>query len=103
MTTTGRCCPRCRIPRPPAAAHHVALQDGRSAIIGLCLQCEQALDRLPARTRRKALARAVDKAVGDPGRHWCALYDDQGAADVACALLGVRELADDALKALGWR
>ena len=103
MITTGRCCPRCRIPRPPAAAHHVALQDGRSAIVGVCLQCEQALDRLPARTRRKALDRAVNRAVADPARHWCALYDDQGAADLSCALLGVRELADEALRALGWR
>lgn len=102
MTTTGRCCPRCRIPRPPAAAHHVALHGGQSAIVGVCASCEQALDQLPSTTRRKALDRAVDRAVADPGRHWCALYDDQGAADVACALLGVRELADDALQAIGW-
>lgn len=103
MTTTGRCCPRCRLPRPPAAAHHVALQDGRSSIVGMCLHCEKALDKLPTTTRRKALARAVDKAVGDPGRHWCSVFEDRDAADLSCALLGVRELADEALRALGWR
>lgn len=103
MTATGRCCPRCRLPRPPAAAHHVALHGGQSAIVGLCLQCEQALDRLPARTRHKAIERAVDRAAGDPGRHWCAVFADRNAADLSCALLGVRRHADDALAALGWR
>ena len=126
MTATGRCggltqreadpdtdsprgdsaprhCPRCRLPRPPAAAHHVALHGGQSAIVGLCASCEQAIARLPSTTRRKALTRAVDKAVGDPGRHWCSVFEDQGAADLSCALLGLHELAHEALQALGWR
>lgn len=101
--TTGRCCPRCRLPRPPAAAHHVALHGGQSAIVGLCASCEQALDQLPSTTRRKALDRAVDRAVADPGRHWCSVFEDRDAADLSCALLGVEGMAGEALRALGWR
>ena len=97
-----RHCPRCRLPRPPAAAHHVALHGGQSAIVGLCASCEQAIARLPSTTRRKAIERAVNRAVADPGRHWCSVFEDRNAADLNCALLGVREVADEALQALGW-
>lgn len=97
-----RCCPRCRLPRPPRAAYHFELR-GKSAVVGLCAHCERDLARLPASTARKAIARAVDRAVADPGRHWCTTFKDSDAADLACALAGMHGLSGDALQALGWR
>ena len=101
--TTGRCCPRCRLPRPPAAIYEGRAASGSYHVIGLCARCERDLDRLPAGTRHRALLRALDRADADPDRYLAARFDEAGAAALVARWIGRDEDRAAVLQAIGWR
>jgi len=126
MTATGRCggltqrdadpdtdsprgdsaprhCPRCRLPRPPAAIYEGRAASGSYLVLGLCASCERDLDRLPAATRHRALLRALDRADADVDRYLAARFDEAGAAALVARWIGRDEDRAAVLKAIGWR
>lgn len=98
-----RHCPRCRLPRPPAAIYEGRAASGSYHVIGLCARCERDLDRLPAGTRHRALLRALDRADADADRYLAARFDEAGAAALVARWIGRDEDRAAVLQAIGWR
>jgi hypothetical protein len=96
-------CPRCRLPITAIGRAIAATSsDGeRSGVIGICRRCTAEEAKLPAGLLTKRLQPAADRALNDPGRYYCTIYD-RGAAILATALLGHPDYATRTLVALGW-
>lgn len=100
--TLSRCCPACRLPRPPERIYRAG-ENALHAVFGVCAACTQRHDRLPRRSLHKLLNGVAVTAARNPDRYWCAVFPDMGAAAVAFGVLTGRP--DDCLaliEQLGW-
>jgi hypothetical protein len=95
-------CPHCQLPlRSLGRVITATSADGLYfAVIGLCRRCTLSDRNLPEPLRGRQAA--IERALSDPGRYLCTLYADPGAARLAMALIGHKELSSRTLAALGW-
>lgn len=74
----------------------------RAGVIGICRRCTNDEARLPASLHIKRLQPAMDRALDDPGRYLCTLYNDIDTAVLAVSLLAHPDYATRTMQALGW-
>lgn len=96
-----RLCPACRLPFLPDQIHLGDVPAG-FVVFAVCERCAGRYRRLPAGTRHKMLNGALDRASADPERYWCAVFSDQGAAELAAGLMAHPRYSSFALQALDW-
>jgi hypothetical protein len=77
-----------------------ASADDRTGVVGICRSCDSHLEERPH--LRDRVHRAVERALLDPSKYMCTLYDDHNTVMLAVALIGHPTYALDALSAVGW-
>ena len=81
-------CSHCRLPiRAPGAAYP-AIEDGQPFVFLICAGCHSRLTKLPYSTRCKALNRAADNVVSDPGRYAHKAFENEIDARLFAGLAG---------------
>ena len=65
-----------------------ASEAGAHFVFMICQPCAARLARLPTSTQVKALNRAADNVLHDPGRYAHRAFADAAAAHLFCALAG---------------
>lgn len=97
-------CPRCSLPiRLMGRVYAATSGDGAThGVVGICHRCILSEKGLPKSTHLRRLQPALERALGDPAPYYAAIFRDPGAAVLAVALLGHRDLSTRALVALGW-
>lgn len=50
----------------------------------------------------KRIGRAGDRALGDPEKFYCTMYADKATAGMAVGMLGMADLSEQTVLALGW-
>jgi hypothetical protein len=101
-----RRCPCCNLPTPSKKIgfSFSASSDDRAVhgVIGICLRCSAATNRLPQSVRFTTINRAADRALANPGTYLCALYPTIDIARLAAAMTQHAQHGHEALKAIGW-
>lgn len=98
-----RLCPCCRLPAVWPARIHAGELDQVGVLLGLCVACAAAHDRLPAGRRHRQLSAAARTAAGDSGqRYWAAAFADKDAAQLAAGLIRCTGTRPGALEAISW-
>lgn len=101
-----RRCPACNLPTRPDAiglTFTASSNDNRThGVLGICMRCTTANNRLPKSARFRTVARAADRALANPGPYLCATYPDPQTAQLAAAMLQYPQHVLEALNALGW-
>ena len=96
-------CPRCLLPLTRVGRAYAATSQDhtRHGVVPICHRCTGFAEQF-SRRFAKTLHATIMRALDDPAKYGVRLYPEIGTAQLAVGMLGLPDLAERTLDAMGW-